>query len=102
MSIKTNLEKIDSLKREADSLRPIDPQKLNILNQKLRLDWNYNSNAIEGNTLTLSETRMLLLHGYHTGNKLGRHYEEMKLHNDVLLTLEELVKKERATYRSIE
>jgi Fic family protein len=33
------------------------------------------------------------LHGYHTGNKLGRHYTEIELHNDVLLTLAELVRR---------
>ncbi|CAN5919026.1 hypothetical protein BH11BAC7_BH11BAC7_12060 [soil metagenome] len=93
MALQSNLERIDALKKEAESLRPVSSERLKILNDKLRLDWNYNSNAIEGNTLTLSETRMLLMHGFHTGNKLGRHYEEMKLHNDVLLTLEDLVQK---------
>jgi len=87
------LKSIDEQKQLADLLRPIAPERLKVLNQKLRLDWNYNSNALEGNTLTLSETRMLLLHGYHTGNKLGRHYEEVKLHDDVLGTLEELVRR---------
>ncbi|MEO5642068.1 MAG: Fic family protein [Bacteroidia bacterium] len=93
MALQSNLERIDALKKEAESLLPVSSERLKILNDKLRLDWNYNSNAIEGNTLTLSETRMLLMHGFHTGNKLGRHYEEMKLHNDVLLTLEDLVQK---------
>jgi Fic family protein len=83
---------IDALKKEADSLRPIAADRMKVLDDKLKLDWNYNSNAIEGNTLTLSETRVLLRTGIHAGNKLGRHYEEIKLHNDVLLTLEELVR----------
>jgi Fic family protein len=92
MALAEILQSIDEQKKLADSLRPIATERLKILNQKLRLDWNYNSNALEGNTLTLSETRMLLLHGYHIGNKLGRHYDEIELHNDVLLTLEELVR----------
>ena len=93
MALAEILQSIDEQKKIADSLRPIAPDRLKTLNQKLRLDWNYNSNALEGNTLTLSETKMLLTHGYHTGNKLGRHYEEIELHNDVLLTLEELVRR---------
>jgi Fic family protein len=93
MALREVLQNIDSLKKQADKLRPIAPDRLKILNEKLRLDWNYHSNAIEGNTLTLSETRMLLLHGYHAGNKLGRHYEEMKLHDEALSTLHDLVHK---------
>lgn len=93
MALAEIIHTIDELKRQADGLRPVAPERLQVLNQKLRLDWNYNSNAIEGNTLTLSETRMLLLHGYHIGNKLGRHYDEIELHNDVLLTLEDLVRR---------
>jgi Fic family protein len=92
MALADILQSIDALKEVAGALRPVAPDRLQALNQKLRLDWNYNSNAIEGNTLTLSETRMLLLHDYHMGNKLGRHYEEIKLHDHVLLTLEELVR----------
>jgi Fic family protein len=93
MALAEILQSIDEQRKMADSLRPIASERLKILDQKLRLDWNYNSNALEGNTLTLSETRMLLLHGYHTGNKLGRHYTEIELHNDVLLTLEDLVRR---------
>ncbi|MBS1593578.1 MAG: Fic family protein [Bacteroidetes bacterium] len=94
MALADTLNSIDDLKQQADALRPIAPDRLNKLNQKLRLDWNYNSNAIEGNTLTLSETKMLLVHGLHMGNKLGRHYEEIELHNEVLLTLEDLVRRD--------
>jgi Fic family protein len=93
MALQDILARIDALKREADALRPIPADRLNKLNQKLRLYWNYNSNAIEGNTLTLSETRVLLTTGIHTGDKLGKHYKEMEQHNEVLLTLEELVNK---------
>lgn len=85
------ISEIDSLKSEIDTLRPIPPDRIEKVNQKLRLDWNYHSNAIEGNTLTPQETRMLIIQGYHTGNKLGRHYEEMELHNEVIDVLYDLV-----------
>ena len=53
--------------------------------RKLRLEWNYNSNHIEGNTLTYHETELLLVHGRADGGHLMRHYEEMKAH-DVAIT----------------
>ena len=49
--------------------------------RKLRLEWNYNSNHIEGNTLTYAETELLLLHGRTGGGHPMRDYEEMKAHD---------------------
>ena len=46
------LEPITRLKEELDALRPLPPDVLAQVEQKLRLEANYNSNAIEGNTLT--------------------------------------------------
>ena len=48
---------------------------------KLRLEWNYNSNHIEGNTLTYQETELLLIHGRTAGGHPMRDYEEMKAHD---------------------
>ena len=49
--------------------------------KKLRLEWNYNSNHIEGNTLTYDETELLLIHGRTAGGHPLRDYEEMKAHD---------------------
>ncbi|MDE2945429.1 MAG: Fic family protein [Gemmatimonadota bacterium] len=49
--------------------------------RKLRLEWNYNSNHIEGNTLTYAETELLLIHDQTAGSHPLRDYEEMKAHN---------------------
>ena len=49
--------------------------------RKLRLEWNYNSNHIEGNTLTYHETELLIIHGRTVGGHPRRHYEEMKAHD---------------------
>ena len=49
--------------------------------RKLRLEWNYNSNHIEGNTLTYAETELLLIHGRTGGGRPMRDYEEMKAHD---------------------
>ncbi len=88
----TDFETIDALKTEWDSLQPLAPENEQRLWKKLRLEWNYHSNHIEGNTLTYGETELLLLHDQTHGNHTLREYEEMKAH-DVgiahLLTLAE-------------
>ena len=48
---------------------------------KLRLEWNYNSNHIEGNTLTYHETELLLINDRAAGGHPMRDYEEMKAHD---------------------
>ena len=53
-------------------------------------DFNYNSNHLEGNTLTYGQTKLLLLFGRVEGEALMCDYEEMKAHNVGL----ELMKKE--------
>ncbi len=88
-------ERIDNLKAEIDDLRPIDrEQELRIL-QKFRLDWNYHSNALEGNTLTYGETRAFLLHGITAQGKPFRDYLDMKGHQAALEQLEEIVRQQQ-------
>jgi Fic family protein len=76
-----NFETIDALKAEWDALQPLSPENERRLWQKLRLEWNYHSNHIEGNTLTYGETELLLLHDQTHGNHTLREYEEMKAHD---------------------
>lgn len=71
----------DSLKAEWDALQPLSPENDARLWKKLRLEWNYHSNHIEGNTLTYGETELLLIHGQTTGTHQLRDYEEMKAHD---------------------
>ncbi len=85
------IEKLDRLKIELDELRPTDADALHRLNQKLRLEWNYHSNSIEGNSLTLSETKSFLLFGMTAKGKPFRDYVEMEGHNKALKKLEAMV-----------
>lgn len=86
-----NFAAIDEAQAALDAYRPFPAHVMHRLNQRLRLDWNFHSNALEGNSLTYGETKALILHDRYIGNKEGRHYREMATHNDVLKTLEELV-----------
>ncbi len=77
----SSFDSIDVLKSEWDLLQPLAAENERRLWQKLRLEWNYHSNHIEGNTLTYGETVLLLLHGQTHGNHTLREYEEMKAHD---------------------
>lgn len=87
------LTRIDTLRDEIDALRPLDPDQAACLRQKLNLDWNYHSNAIEGNTLTLGETRAFLLYGITAHGKPFRDYLDIKGHNEAIRYLEDLVRR---------
>ncbi len=86
---------LDRLKAELDALRPLAPEQEQRVLQKFRLDWNYHSNAIEGNSLTLGETRSLLLHGLTAEGKPLRDHLDIKGHNEAILGLEEIVHDDR-------
>lgn len=53
-------EEVDKLKKKLDSKRPIPSETLKSLKEAINLEWTYNSNGIEGNTLTLRETQVVL------------------------------------------
>ena len=86
------LEAITRLKEELDSLRPLPPTVLAQVEQKLRLESNYNSNAIEGNTLTLGETRSLILHGLTAHGKPLRDHLDIEGHDSAVQSIEAAVK----------
>jgi cell filamentation protein, protein adenylyltransferase len=83
-------ERIQHLKKEWDAVQPLEAAREARLWWKLRLDWNYHSNHIEGNTLTYGETELLLFHGRTEGDHTIREYEEMKAHNVAIEHVREL------------
>ena len=86
------LEAITRLKEELDRLRPLPPTVLAQVEQKLRLESNYNSNAIEGNTLSLGETRSLILHGLTAHGKPLRNHLDIQGHDSAVKAIEAAVK----------
>jgi Fic family protein len=77
----TTFNKIDELTQTLKALLPMKPEWQTKLDKKFRLEFNYNSNHLEGNTLTYGETELLLIFGKTTGNHDVREYEEMQAHN---------------------
>ncbi|MFZ2900416.1 MAG: Fic family protein [Saprospiraceae bacterium] len=75
------LQQADALRQELDRLSPLKEADEQRLWQKLRLEWNWNSNHIEGNTLTYGETKLLLLFEETTGDHNTRELDEMRAHD---------------------
>jgi len=80
------------LKLELDKLRPISKEREAKIMQKFRLDWNYHSNHLEGNSLTFGETRMLILHGITAQGKPLKDHFEITGHDEAIKWVEEIVK----------
>ena len=84
-------DEVDSLKKELDSKRPIPKETLKSLKESINLEWTYNSNGIEGNTLTLRETQVVL-EGITVGGKSIKEHLEAINHEKAILYLDDLAK----------
>ena len=82
-----DFEKLDRLKAKLDTYRPLSSQILQNLHEDLVLRWTYHSNAIEGNTLTLQETKVAL-EGITIGGKLLREHFEAINHKEAIFFIE--------------
>ena len=83
-------KELDEKKQKLDSKRPLPKETLKSLEENFKLEWTYNSNAIEGNTLTLKETKVVL-EGITIGGKTMREHLEVINHKEAIEFLEELV-----------
>ena len=92
----TTINKIGQLKVELDAFRPFPPEVVGRVEQKLRLESNYHSNAVEGNSLTLGETRSLILHGLTANGKPIRDHLDIKGHDEAVKAIDEAVKRKDA------
>lgn len=75
------LQELDNRKGQLDSQRPFPDTLEQQIWDKLRLEWNYNSNHIEGSTLTYGETKLLLTKGEVSGNHEVQKVDEMRAHD---------------------
>ena len=84
---------IDEKKNIIDSHRPFSQNMTTQLRDKLIIEWTYNSNAIEGNTLTLSETKVVLENGITIKGKPLKDHLEIINHKEAIEYIEDLVSK---------
>jgi len=89
-----SLIKVTKLKAELDSLRPISKEVEARIMQKFRLDWNYHSNHLEGNSLNYGETKALILFGITAQGKPLKDHLEITGHNEAINWILDLVKQD--------
>lgn len=82
---------IDAKKKELDNRRPLTEGEVERLNEEFIVEYTYNSNAIEGNTLTLRETD-LVLRGLTIDRKPLKDHMEAVGHKEAFAFVSELVK----------
>ncbi len=80
------IRQLENLIAEYKKLQPLSEETQKKLDQKFRLEFNFNSNHLEGNTLTYGETKLLLIFDQVKSNHEMRELEEMKAH-DVALAM---------------
>lgn len=85
-------KEIDERKQKLEDKRPLPINTVRSIRDNLLVEWTYNSNAIEGNTLTLSETKVVL-EGITIGGKTLREHLEVVNHRDAILYIEDIVSK---------
>ena len=85
------LQQIDRKKIELDGRRPLTAGEVERLNEEFIVEYTYNSNAIEGNTLTLRETD-LVLRGLTIDKKPLKDHMEAVGHKEAFEFVSELVK----------
>jgi Fic family protein len=86
------LKEVDELKHQVDALRPLSREVEERVLQKFRLDWNYHSNAIEGNPYTYGETVAFLMEGITAKGKTLKDHLDIKGHDDAIHYLLGVVK----------
>ncbi len=86
--------RISQKKSELDKLSPLPSYALKSIKESLTLEWTYNSNSIEGNTLTLQETKLIIEEGFTVkGKSLREHFEAVN-HQEAIGLVESLASKD--------
>ncbi len=76
--------RIDTIKEKIVQNGKLTKEQLNKINNKFRLEWNFNSNSMEGNTLTIEETRSVMVGNLDVHQKPIKDVLEMKGHDEVI------------------
>lgn len=94
MSLEQKLQQIDDLQNKIASYGPLPDDVLKKINYKFRLEWNYTSNSMEGNSLTKSETRSVMIGNITVNAKPIKDILEVKGHDEVISAIMKMGKGE--------
>ena len=96
MNIQESLNRIDEKKRKLDSYRSLPPELVQNLSEWFAIEFTYTSNAIEGNTLSMAETAMVVEKGITVGGKTMREHLEAINHADAIDFIKQLAQKKQS------
>lgn len=77
-----DFNRLDALAGQVRSARPLNQTELRRLRSEFMIEYTYDSNAIEGNSLTLRETALILQEGITIGEKPLKEHLEAIGHRD--------------------
>jgi Fic family protein len=92
-NIKDLLIKIHEQKKTLDKMRPFNKAQLKNLREWFRIWFIHHSNAIEGNTLSLQEVKIVLEEGITIGGKTVRELQETMNHGEIMTMLHDFFDK---------
>ncbi len=99
--MKDTLKKIDLIKSKIDTFRPIDAHLLKQLREYFRIGVTYSSNALEGNSLTETETKIVIEDGITIGGKPLKDHLEALGHSEAYDLLFRLAKQQEITEANV-
>ena len=89
------IKEVAEKQRLVATLHPLSTELEGRIMQKLRLEWNYHSNAIEGNAMSYGETVTYLMYGLTAKGKTLKDHLDIREHNEAIYLLLNMVKEER-------
>jgi Fic family protein len=92
--LKKIIDKIDVLKQEINEKRPLNKAQVKKLSEHFNTVYTYDSNKIEGNTLSLQETALVISKGITIGGKSMREHLEAINHAEAIDFIYELIKED--------
>lgn len=92
--IKELLNEVDVLKEQLSTLRPLPEEALKKIQDALDIEYTYESNRIEGNTLTLQETALVVNEGVTISGKSMREHLEAINHTEAISYIKDIAKQD--------
>jgi Fic family protein/DNA-binding Xre family transcriptional regulator len=91
-NVNRKLKKADKLQKEWKAKKPLNTMQISKMKEYFNTAYTFESNRIEGNTLTLSETHMVINEGVTIGGKSMREHLEVVNHKEAIELIQDFVK----------